>query len=219
MSEFGTYLRKLRENRKMSINQLALYSGVSAPQISRVETGSRGVPKPETIKKLALALNVDYENLMQVAGYTNATKSPFKNLKDFIKNISLNENEFLDKIKPDIDNILDKLQETHNIKIDPTPKDILNFCKNNESITLEILNELEQIPTKPYYMLTKKDEKDIAERLQQMMDDLESDSSLAFMGEPMNEEDRELLRISLENTLRMSKQMVKKKFTPKKYRK
>jgi hypothetical protein len=39
------------------------------------------------------------------------------------------------------------------------------------------------------------------------------------MGEPMDEEDRELLRISLENTLRMSKEMAKKKFTPKKYRK
>ncbi|ARF67874.1 hypothetical protein B7C51_08575 [Paenibacillus larvae subsp. pulvifaciens] len=79
--------------------------------------------------------------------------------------------------------------------------------------------EFDQLPSKPYYTLTKKDEKDIAERLQQMMDDLESNSSLAFMGEPMNEEDRELLRISLENTLRMSKQMAKKKFTPKKYRK
>ncbi|MEV2661840.1 helix-turn-helix transcriptional regulator [Paenibacillus larvae] len=71
----------------------------------------------------------------------------------------------------------------------------------------------------PYYALTPKEEKDIAERLEAMMDELESDVSLAFMGEPMDEEDRELLRISLENTLRMSKQMAKKKFTPKKYRK
>jgi hypothetical protein len=52
-----------------------------------------------------------------------------------------------------------------------------------------------------------------------MMNDLDSDSSLSFMGEPMDEEDRELLRISLENTLRMSREMAKKKFTPKKYRK
>ncbi len=70
-----------------------------------------------------------------------------------------------------------------------------------------------------YYALNEKDEKDIAKRLRNMMEELESDASLAFMGEPMDEEDRELMRISLENTLRMSKQMAKKKFTPKKFRK
>ncbi|EJW14149.1 helix-turn-helix domain-containing protein [Paenibacillus alvei] len=70
----------------------------------------------------------------------------------------------------------------------------------------------------PYYDLTKKDESDIAKRLEAMMNDLDSDSALAFMGEPMDEEDRELLRMSLENTLRISKQIAKKKFTPKKYR-
>ncbi|MBN2980156.1 helix-turn-helix domain-containing protein [Cohnella algarum] len=71
---------------------------------------------------------------------------------------------------------------------------------------------------KPYYSLTDKDDKDIARKLEAMMNELESDSALAFMGEPMDEEDRELLRISLENTLRMSREMAKKKFTPKKYR-
>ncbi|MEJ8546595.1 helix-turn-helix domain-containing protein [Brevibacillus borstelensis] len=70
-----------------------------------------------------------------------------------------------------------------------------------------------------HYPLTRKEEKDIAIKLQQMMDELEGDSTIAFMGEPMDEEDKELLRISLENALRMSKQMAKKKFTPKKYRK
>lgn len=69
------------------------------------------------------------------------------------------------------------------------------------------------------YVLTTKEEKDIAKKLQSMMDELESDTPLAFLGEPMDEEDRELLRISLENSLRISKQMAKKKFTPTKYRK
>jgi len=72
--------------------------------------------------------------------------------------------------------------------------------------------------SEPYYTLTEKDNRDVAKRLQAMMDELESDSALAFMGEPMDEEDRELMRISLDNALRMSKQMAKKKFTPKKYR-
>lgn len=80
--------------------------------------------------------------------------------------------------------------------------------------------EIKETPkNQPYYALNEKDERDIAKMLQEMMDGLGSgNQAFSFMGEPMDEEDRELLRISLENTLRMSKQMAKKKFTPKKYR-
>ncbi|MCM3273690.1 helix-turn-helix domain-containing protein [Paenibacillus elgii] len=69
------------------------------------------------------------------------------------------------------------------------------------------------------YSLTPKEENDIAIKLQKMMEELESEESLAFLGEPMDEEDKELLRMSLENSLRLSKEMAKRKFTPKKYRK
>ncbi len=71
---------------------------------------------------------------------------------------------------------------------------------------------------KPYYALTEKDERDIARDLERMMSDLESNEAMAFYGEPMDEETRELIRISLENSMRLAKEMAKKKFTPKKYR-
>ncbi|WP_182185517.1 helix-turn-helix domain-containing protein [Pectinatus frisingensis] len=67
--------------------------------------------------------------------------------------------------------------------------------------------------------LNKKDEKDIAKELEKMMSDLDSDSGLSFYGEPLDNDNKEILRTSLENTLRLSKQLAKKKFTPKKYRK
>lgn len=70
------------------------------------------------------------------------------------------------------------------------------------------------------FALTHKEEKDIAVRLQKMMDELESGIPLAYYGEPLeDDEDREALRASLETTLRLSKYMAKKKFTPNKYRK
>ncbi|WP_223068486.1 helix-turn-helix domain-containing protein [Paenibacillus caui] len=70
------------------------------------------------------------------------------------------------------------------------------------------------------YALTSKEEKDIAVRLQKLLDELESGVPLAYYGEPLeDDEDREALRASLENTLRLSKYMAKKKFTPNKYRK
>lgn len=71
---------------------------------------------------------------------------------------------------------------------------------------------------KPYYALTEKDERDIAKRLEKLMSDLESDSALAFHGEPMDEETRRLVSIAIENSMRMAREIAKKKFTPKKYR-
>lgn len=68
--------------------------------------------------------------------------------------------------------------------------------------------------------LTAKDERDIAKQLDRMLGQLgDTDSSLMFDGEPLDEETRELLRISLENQLRMTKRLAKQKYTPKKYRK
>jgi transcriptional regulator with XRE-family HTH domain len=67
--------------------------------------------------------------------------------------------------------------------------------------------------------LTEKDELDIAKDLQRIMDNLESREGLMFDGEPMDEETKELIRISLENSMRLAKRIAKKKFTPKKYRK
>lgn len=72
---------------------------------------------------------------------------------------------------------------------------------------------------KPYYTLSEKDERDIAEDLERMLADLESNEALAFRGDNMSEETRNLLRISLENSMRIAAETAKKKFTPKKYRK
>lgn len=83
---FGLYMKKLREERKFSVRQLALKAGVSAAQISRMETGERGTPRPETIKKLAIALNVDYEHLMKKAGYITVEEAyETSELTDFLK--------------------------------------------------------------------------------------------------------------------------------------
>ena len=69
-----------------------------------------------------------------------------------------------------------------------------------------------------YYELTNKDEKDIAERLQVMIEDLENNAHYSKENGEMDDNTRELLIMSLENSLRIAKQEAKKKFTPKKYR-
>jgi HTH-type transcriptional regulator, competence development regulator len=69
MSEFGKYIKKIRESKGLTLNQVALYSDISAAQLSRIENGKRGVPKPNTIKGIAEALKCDYNHLMKIAGY------------------------------------------------------------------------------------------------------------------------------------------------------
>ena len=66
--------------------------------------------------------------------------------------------------------------------------------------------------------LTKKDEKDIAKKMESILEEMDSDTALAFDGEPMDEETKELVRAAIESNLRLAKQIAKKKFTPKKYK-
>lgn len=80
---------------------------------------------------------------------------------------------------------------------------------------------MERVASSTLPELTAKDERNIQKKLSDIIEGLAPNSGLAFFDDdqPMTEEDKELLRISLENTLRLSKQMAKQKFTPKKYRK
>lgn len=70
--------------------------------------------------------------------------------------------------------------------------------------------------TKP--ILSKRDERDIMKRLEQTLEDLESNQdALMFDGEIMDERTRELLKASIANSITLAK-IDAKKFTPSKYR-
>ncbi|TFJ92838.1 helix-turn-helix domain-containing protein [Lentibacillus salicampi] len=83
-NQFGKYLKEKRDEKGFTINQLSLYSGISAAQLSRIENGKRGVPKAENIQKLAEALLVPYDEIMRVAGYykPNDTKQQEQELPE-----------------------------------------------------------------------------------------------------------------------------------------
>src|SRR5690606_14015533 len=65
--------------------------------------------------------------------------------------------------------------------------------------------------------LTKKDEKDIAKRMDQIRKDLTSEDGLMFNGEPMSEEAIESFLEAMEYAVRQT-QRINKKYIPKKYR-
>lgn len=67
--------------------------------------------------------------------------------------------------------------------------------------------------------LTPKDERDIAKDLEDMLNSLDDKNGMAAYNDSDDEEDRELLKASLLYSMRLAKQIAKKKFTPNKYKK
>jgi len=66
---FTEYLNALINMQKMGINELADIAGVNAGHLSRVLTGKRPTPGPKILKKIAIALGADYEQMLEKAGY------------------------------------------------------------------------------------------------------------------------------------------------------
>lgn len=66
-------------------------------------------------------------------------------------------------------------------------------------------------------VISKKDERDIAKRMDELREDLSSSTGLLFNGEPMSEEAKESLLEAMEFGIRLAKKN-NKKFIPKKYR-
>lgn len=63
--------------------------------------------------------------------------------------------------------------------------------------------------------LSTRNEKDIQKALKETLEQLDSQDGLMFDGEALDDNTKELLKISLENTIRTAKIAAKKKFTPK----
>lgn len=104
--------------------------------------------------------------------------------------------------------------------------DIITRLADYFNVSVDYLLGRDEIKNPPqgdgnYTMeLNGRDERDISRRLDRMLSELDKkDSALMFDGEPLDDESRELLISSLENSIRMAKIINKRKYTPKKYRK
>lgn len=84
-------------------------------------------------------------------------------------------------------------------------------------VTLDYLMTGKEDPKKKEITLTPKDERDISKKLDETLNQLESSDGLMFDGEALDDETKELLKISIENAIRTAKVTAKKKYTPKKY--
>ncbi len=64
----GALVRKLRRERRMTLDQLAERVPMSASNLSRIELGSQGPPPDEVIERIGQALEADPAELLHAAG-------------------------------------------------------------------------------------------------------------------------------------------------------
>ncbi len=137
-------------------------------------------------------------------------------LKDTIKTLSKMHGVTLSTVEEELgfaSGYLSKLD-----KSTPNTKRIQQIA-NYFGVTVDYLMNGEEPEQKEFNpQLTPKDEKDISKKVDEILSQLSTGDALMFDGEPMDEETKELLRLSLENGVRIAKVSAKKKFTPKKYR-
>ncbi|MCY8401484.1 helix-turn-helix domain-containing protein [Bacillus licheniformis] len=85
---------------------------------------------------------------------------------------------------------------------------VSNLLEDNQRLVSESPEE---------YRTSKKDEKDIAKRMEQIKKDLKNAEGLSFSGEPMSDEAIESLLEAMEYAVRQT-QRINKKYIPKKHR-
>ncbi|MBN2027368.1 MAG: helix-turn-helix domain-containing protein [Actinobacteria bacterium] len=67
--ELGNVLKKEREERGASLTSVAGPANISAAYLHKLERGVINSPSPRVLARLAVALDVDYLRLMELAGY------------------------------------------------------------------------------------------------------------------------------------------------------
>lgn len=134
LKELGQYLHTARNKLGLSIRQLEELSGISNAYISQIENGKRN-PSPKVLKKLSKPLNLDYGELLKLAGYNDLHKETVSAIKnnDIDDVITAATSIFLSAIREDEkkENIfktylLEQLQEMYSL---------------DENVALELINK------------------------------------------------------------------------------
>jgi transcriptional regulator with XRE-family HTH domain len=69
MENFGSYVRRLRKSKGLTLKQVEAEAKVSNAYISQIERGLRKPPHPDILKRLAKTYDVPHRDLLVVAGY------------------------------------------------------------------------------------------------------------------------------------------------------
>lgn len=234
----GKRIAKLRNQRGLTQTQLAHRIGMSHSTIASWETGTRD-PHSTMIVKLGdfFDVSVDYllgrslsaivedrltELGISIEDLAVRTKIPLARLQKMDQwdpfTPDFEQDGVIDRLARALDLDFDKLASAYARQEPPGydgPRSSIEEDFADEDFSVSPSGEKSFDP-----QLTPRDERDIAKDLDRIMADLESGEGLAFYGEELelDDEAKELLRASMEQTMRLAKMAAKNKFTPKKYR-
>ncbi|WP_081327457.1 helix-turn-helix domain-containing protein [Paenibacillus polymyxa] len=104
MKSFGQFIKSAREEKGLTLTQVAEASGISHSHLSRIESGDRNPPKTPVMQRLAKALGVSFIELMDKAGQWEKLDNSEKELLVSI----YNENEQI------LDEVLSMLRSIRN---------------------------------------------------------------------------------------------------------
>lgn len=67
-TKVGELIQKGREEKNLSMRQLAELAKVSHSDISRIESGEREIPNPKVLRKISKYIGINYNDLMYASG-------------------------------------------------------------------------------------------------------------------------------------------------------
>lgn len=218
----GDKIKELRIKKGLTQQKLADATGISRSAIAMVEKNKQGLGKENLITMSNFfGVTVDYLLSDDVKVDVNSIHNKLGDkIKKLRKERNLTQVQLAKAIgiaqstigmiesnkRPAGRETLIKLAEFFNVTVDY----LLSEDDENKKIDTQDVKDIK---------LSRRVEKDIEKTLKATLDDLSnSEDGLMFSGEPIDDETRELLKISLENSMRLARQIAKQKYTPKKYK-
>lgn len=157
VKNFGLYLRRLREEKGLTLTKLGELTDYSNPYLSQIETGKRkNIPPPEFLKKLAKPLGVEYSELLHAAGYEDLYQGVRH--REAIRDFSSDED------------LMDLLER---VSLLEQTKDIKNFLELN----IKGVNNEEIRPFYNGHLLTESDRRRIVNVLKELFPEYQEEGT------------------------------------------
>jgi len=140
--EFKTYLKNIRKEKNLSMRKVEELTGISQAYLSQIESGKRGTPTPNILKKLSKGLETDYIQLLQAAGYVNDAeklKQIAKTFKESNEETMMHTVHFTDEneiINPEAFPQPTTLQKKINVPMEFKLDDEMKIFENNDILNL-----------------------------------------------------------------------------------
>lgn len=123
MSKVGDMIQKGREEKNLSMRELAEKAHVNHSDISRAESGEREVPSPKFLRKISRFIGVNYNDLMYASGmgaqvsplnpylinyYNGLTGKELKEAMDSIEGQIKNNSVIVESLKKNVESEKDE---------------------------------------------------------------------------------------------------------------